>query len=368
MQGRVHHGLPEAEQLLQPWRELYEQVPAATPFTSPEWALSWLRLYAGSARAVVVSVWQGDRLVALAPLYRRRAGPLRVLGLAGEGISDYLDVLVHPEVITDAEVWAALRSTLQSVPRWDVLDLRQLSPHSGAVRLEHGWGSPSLRRKDTACSALNLTGVEELTDLAAGRSGATRKKLRYLQRRAAAAGATVRVVNPVTPDDVRRLLDVHQRRWEGRQITPEHTSARYAEHLERVIPDLAARDEAVLYEVVAGDQLIAARLLLSRPGWLGDYLYGLEGWAVEDKAIDLNVVLMDSVLAIARDREVVTLDFLRGDYPHKARWRPTPLPTLRLSLGRTTLAWSVYRGGVAARRAAVRLARRRASPVDADQA
>ena len=354
---QVHQGLQAVAALSHAWRWLYEQVPAATPFSSPEWALSWLRHYVPTHAPVLVTVHRDGQLLALAPLYRHRVGPVRLLGLAGEGISDYLDVLVHPAA--DAAVTDALADGLRGVPRWDVLALRQL-PHDGpGVRLLDTWSGGASKRPDISCGVLRVGPATTLRDLAASRRASSLAKIDQKQRRAMAYGLRHHVTEQVAAADVRNLLDVHRRRWSGRGISPEHESGRFARHLEEAVPALARLDEAVLYQVRSPEALVAARLLLARPGWLGDYLYGMEPAAMATPGLDLNVTLMASAMEIARDRTVTTFDFLRGDYPHKQMWAPTRVDTVRVELGRGPLTWWLYRAVAGLRRAPRALRARR---------
>lgn len=338
-----------------PWRRLYEQVPSATPFSSPEWVLSWLTHYTPPEDAVVVTVWEGENLLALAPLYRRRARGVRVLALAGEGVSDYLDVLVRPDA--GARVWEPLVAGLQSVGDWDALDLRQLADGAAAAELWSRWPGPVLRRGDDPCSRLDLRAVEELGDLVAARSKATRKKVQQKERRAQREDVSHRVVDPVLPADVGTLIAIHRRRWDAQTITPEHRTERYAAHLAQAVPALAAAGEAVLYEVVSPKGVLASRLLFARGPWLGDYLYGIEPAAMVVAGLDMNVVLMSSAVDVGRGRGAETFDFLRGLEPHKAMWQPAPTPTTRLTLGRRGVRWAGYRAAVTARTMLARRAR-----------
>lgn len=358
---QVHQGLQAATALRHAWRSLYEEVPAATPFSSPEWALSWLRHYVRTEAAVIITAHRGGQLLALAPLYRHRTGPVRLLGLAGEGISDYLDVLAHPEA--DAAVTEALAAGLRGVPRWDVLALRQL-PHDGmGIRLLDTWSGGARKSPDVSCGVLRVGPETTLRDLAASRRASSLAKIDQKQRRAIAYGLCHQVTKQVAAADVRNLIDVHRRRWSGRGISPEHESGRFTRHLEEAVPALAELDEAVLYELRSPEALVAARLLLARPGWLGDYLYGMEPAAMATPGLDLNVALMASAMEIALDRTVTTFDFLRGDYPHKQMWAPTRVDTVQGELGRGTLTWWLYRALAGLRRVPrallARLARRR---------
>src|SRR4051794_4555157 len=92
--AEVHEGPFEA--LLPAWKELYSAQPGATPFMSPGWAASWWPHYGTDASVFSVVVRDGGAVVGLAPLVRRRKGPLRVLEPVGMDPGDYWDVLAAP--------------------------------------------------------------------------------------------------------------------------------------------------------------------------------------------------------------------------------------------------------------------------------
>jgi CelD/BcsL family acetyltransferase involved in cellulose biosynthesis len=61
------------------WDDLWRRNPAATAFQSHAWSSAWARAYVPPGQLAAVVVWDGDILVAAAPLYRLRRGPVSVL-------------------------------------------------------------------------------------------------------------------------------------------------------------------------------------------------------------------------------------------------------------------------------------------------
>ncbi len=81
------------------WRELWLRCPDATPFQSPDWLIPWW-VHLGSGELRVLAATAGGRLYGLAPLF---ASPQGKLALLGEGVSDYLDILLDPECSASSE-------------------------------------------------------------------------------------------------------------------------------------------------------------------------------------------------------------------------------------------------------------------------
>jgi alpha-maltose-1-phosphate synthase len=89
------------------WRDLATSS-AARLFGHPYWGLTWWREL-GRGELRVATAWDGDRLVALAPLHRRPRGGLRVIQFLGHGLGTVSELLVAPGYEAAAEqVWRAV--------------------------------------------------------------------------------------------------------------------------------------------------------------------------------------------------------------------------------------------------------------------
>src|SRR5437762_1226937 len=79
------------------WIELWEQCPAATPFQSPAWIISWWKHF-GADGLWTLALRNGNELVGIAPLFifQPEDSATRQLLLIGTGNSDYLDILAKP--------------------------------------------------------------------------------------------------------------------------------------------------------------------------------------------------------------------------------------------------------------------------------
>ncbi len=84
-------------ELLSAWAALHGISPHATPFGSAAWAEAWWPHFARGGEPFIIVVRDGDEIVGLAPLVRRRRGPLRVLEGIGIEPGDYWDVLAAPD-------------------------------------------------------------------------------------------------------------------------------------------------------------------------------------------------------------------------------------------------------------------------------
>lgn len=137
---RIHEirTLGELEQLRAPWGELLEAMPSATPFQTWEWVYGLAQGAGHDGRLrIVVAERRGGTIVGIAPLWLRSLGLPRVAALEfiGDGVSDYLDVLVL-EPYGEAVV-ARLLGWTQRSGDWRVLRLRALRRASVELLARH---------------------------------------------------------------------------------------------------------------------------------------------------------------------------------------------------------------------------------------
>ena len=313
-----------------PWQALCDQCPWATPFQRPDWLLPWAR-HLGAAEPWPVAVWEGDRLVGLAPLFRyQRPGPRgkqRVLAFLGAGISDYLDVLIAPG--REAAVLPAMLDALGARrAEWDVCELDEVRPLSPLARaLPAGWSTEASLQ--SVCPALPLPArVDALDEHVPARHLA---RFHRYRRRAARAG-TLRLER-AAPHTCERLLDalfrLHEIRWQGRgEPGMLAWSSMRAFHRE-VAAAFAARDALALYGLRVDGRLVACLYGLEDHGTLCFYLSGFDPDVAH---LSPGVLVLGMVIEEAVRRGLTCFDFLRGGEPYKYWWGASNQHTVRMRL------------------------------------
>src|SRR5437588_2509491 len=93
----------QLETLVPAWRELFTASATTNPFAHPAWLKTWAEHFVAPGALRMVAVWERDRLVALAPLYREVAGRgplgfrrLRLLGAGQEPLTELAQILSLP--------------------------------------------------------------------------------------------------------------------------------------------------------------------------------------------------------------------------------------------------------------------------------
>ncbi|WP_078490590.1 GNAT family N-acetyltransferase [Streptomyces scopuliridis] len=317
------------------WNELYRCSRTATPFQSHSWLHSWWLSYGNRRGLRVLLVRRGTKLVAAAPLMLVHR-PLPVLVQLGGSISDFSDVLLHDDCAEAAA--AELAKSLAELARTAVIDLREVRPGAAAERIFACWAGPRRKLDDSLC--LELPGVpmdELLGRLTSSRAQRARAKLRKLD----ALGIEERVVpKDEIPAAVGRLLELHRLQWQGRGVTPEHLSARFADHLTRSVRSMTEYGDARLTEFRLSGAVVAADLTLMSGRLEGGYLYGADP-ALRARKVDVATMLLRSGAQRISASGRATLSMLRGNEPYKHHWRPESVRNQRLLLARPHLAPSL---------------------------
>ena len=318
----------EFGRLADEWGALYARCRTATPFQSHAWLHSWWTSYGTPGALRVHLVRQPDgRLVGAAPLMLRR-GPLPVLTPLGGAITDFSDVLLDDACPEAAD---ALAAALADAARTALIDLREVRPGAAAERVYASWRGPRRRLDDSLCLELPAVPMDALlTRMPAAKAQRTRAKLRKLD----ALGIEERVVpGEDVPAALERLLTLHQRQWEGRGVTAEHTSDRFAAHLTRAVRPMVDSGHARVTEFRLGGEVVAADLTLMSPSLAGGYLYGADP-GLRERKVDVATMLLRHGAREADASGRTTLSLLRGSEPYKNHWRPETVGNRRLLLAR----------------------------------
>jgi len=115
------------------WAKLCQETKSA-PFHRPEWIATYLRVYEPKSEFVLLTATEGERLVGVLPLIRKRcwfAGvPLRQLAGAANIHSVRFDMLRSSCQAGEASI-AAIWNLLKGTPGWHMMEL-PLIPENGA--------------------------------------------------------------------------------------------------------------------------------------------------------------------------------------------------------------------------------------------
>jgi CelD/BcsL family acetyltransferase involved in cellulose biosynthesis len=199
----------EFEALAPQWWELWRRCPSATPFQTPAWLLPWWRYFA-PGKLAAIAVWREGRLIGLAPFYLEDGEETHLLPV-GIALSDYLDLLIEPEMENEAAVLIFEAGLTLGWDRWEFEELR---PEALAATLACPERLANAADEQSACPVIALAGGDDLAGCVPTRR---RRQLRRAHAAAARRGAvTIEAVSDDTEGFLDHLFRLHGARWAKR--------------------------------------------------------------------------------------------------------------------------------------------------------
>jgi CelD/BcsL family acetyltransferase involved in cellulose biosynthesis/glycosyltransferase involved in cell wall biosynthesis len=279
------------------YRSLFDECPAATPFSSPDWVLPWWN-HLGAGEIATVTVRRGGKLVALAPLAMRDG----VLQFIGTGVTDYMDVLA----VNDAAA-AALWDGIAELAQARKLSLEELREDSIALRT-----LPDGLRHTIVDGC--VCPVVELQDLRL--PGRLLKNIRGQLRRLPDATFALASENDVE-EYINSLYRLHSSRWQAAGAEGVLSADSVQRFHRESVPRLMRHGLVRLHGLRSQGKLCAVLYSLRRNGRAYYYLGGFDP---QFAAYGPGSILLHHAIEFARaagDRE---FDMLRGAETYKYRW------------------------------------------------
>lgn len=306
----------ELDALRGEWHDLLDRCPAATPFQSPEWLLSWWQAI-GAGELHVVTLRRGERLVGLAPLFVYvEPDRTRHLTMLASGLSDYEDILLEPGV-ADTGAALILRQIAALRDRWDVASFQELPAGSPLLKAPCPSALSVDRRAASSCATLALPATIE--ELEAKLSWRFRRRLRNARNRLARA----RDARFVTADaaSLSALLDalfrLHTARWRERGGPGVLADARLRRFHAEAASGFLRRGRLRLHALLLRGQPVAVLYGFARGDRTYMYLSGLDPDA---SFCSPGILLLHHAIAQAIGEGARTFDMLRGDESYKDDW------------------------------------------------
>jgi CelD/BcsL family acetyltransferase involved in cellulose biosynthesis len=306
--------IEELRTLENEWRELWIKA-GKTPFQSPMWLIPWAENFT-SDNLLVLAIHQDSRLAALAPFYVW--GPDRTLFLLGNGLSDYLDIIV------DERCAQEIRPILETWLKNRFLELNQL-PHSSFLRgTDEHPGVP--------CPVLRLSGKSK-ENYAPPRQ---LEKLRYYRRRAERIGRVHLEVASVETCEktMETLFQLHSLRWSARGESGVLHGPELQRFHREVARNFANSGHLRLHTLRLDETVIGVLYAFAHAE--ATYFY-VSGFDPALEKISPGTLLIGHAIERALEEAHVEFNFLRGGESYKYSWGAKNEPTFRriTSLGRT---------------------------------
>jgi CelD/BcsL family acetyltransferase involved in cellulose biosynthesis len=334
---RVVRGIEPIRLLEKDWCALFERVPDASFYVSPEWLIPFFERESARGGLLAIGAWTGDRLVGLLLLSVRRSLGVRLAQPLGTVRPGVYGALIDPEA------GAAAGHVAQACTERALFDVLALHDVSGEDRMTaelvaalaaRGWAVRRLPRTLVRC--VELPG--DFGAYLAGRSAKQRQAIRRHARRLAEHGAVgVDVFDgpEIRSDELDRAVRIQEESWMRRRGAVALNQPFYRELYLAAARGGLAR---MWFLTVDGDDA-AFRLGIRRR----DTLYA-QFTAFKEKYAPLRVghVLTERMVRDCCERGVRRIDFGQGDGEHKRFWGTGSYGVERVFVGRG------WRGRIAA--------------------
>ena len=344
------------------WSALLARSETNEPTLHPVWMFAWWEVYGPrhnrELRCVVF--YEGERLVGIAPLLRRRHVyrpriPFRRLELMGSGedevhetCSDYLGLVAEKGF--EREVVAAFADALLdgSVGGWDEIHLSAMNGQSVLPPLLaqafEARGFSAVLEEYNACPYVTLP---QSWDAYVG--GLKRKKrwqlkdtLKSYEAWSGGPPEIVRVRTPAElPEGKRILMDLHRERWSEEDSAGVFGSAFFRGFHDRLMPAMLERGALDLGWLSARGEPVAAFYNFHWNGKVFHYQSGRRLDVPDD--VRVGVVMNTWLIRDAIEAGMREYDFLAGESAYKTALAPERRPLVALRAARPSVMETVRR-------------------------
>jgi CelD/BcsL family acetyltransferase involved in cellulose biosynthesis len=321
----LHQSWEELQSAAAEWNRLLAQSCSDTIFLTWEWCEAWWHAYGHGRSLCVLTAWENNQLVGVAPFYadtsrswRGKWTCLRIIG-AGSGDSDYLDCFT--KLGLERQVLALFFEFLESVDKgWDWIEIEG-APHEssclaaiGKIAAERGW---SFACEDVPCATLSLPRQwdDYLRLLRPRVRTKIRSALAYFEQ--LDIEPTECTASHELDNWLAQLFDIHTRRWQKRRGPGVFRS----------------EDRQSFYREVSRTALQKGWLAFHRLTWCDrplalqygfryhNHLYSLqEGYDPAFEKLRPGVALRGWIMRYEIQQGLTEYDFLAGTARHKLEW------------------------------------------------
>lgn len=352
------------DELASHWEDLAERADSMV-YMSHDWATNWWQHFGKNEQRslYLVTVWEGTKLVALAPFYlgHSKLGPLtlerrmQVIGSGGSpneqvgymddyGISDFLDIIVdtdYRDQVTDLLADMITQNALGI----DVLTLHQANEDSYIMqhlypKLEEMGLEVEKEQTDT-CPYIDLSGYDTMKEYIKDQKSSARRRIRQTLRAIGGDGKKEYDIEPVESwEEVEKatdkLIQLHQERWNEIGFPGVFYDERFTNFFKDIIKDAYENDRLWFKQAVDNWGVCASRMILKYNGRYYDYISGFDQDRPSSKYRPGIGLLIDLVKeTIEGENEVGDahrIELLRGEEKYKYDFTSSNFDNYKLTI------------------------------------
>lgn len=292
-------------------------------FLTWEWLSSWWKHYGNKRRFLMVTVNDGRKILAAAPLMSSRYElcglKLRKIEFIATPASDYHSLLLIEK--KRACVKMMLQYAANIATEWDCIELQEISHDSETARLIRTVSKEPLKFEERTLNRCPYVPLPcKLEGYLQSLRSSFRKNLhRYDKKLRKEYKVDFKIWNDIeTIDDAMKIFfDLHQKRWESKRQTGAFSDQRFRNFHMDVARSFAEKGWLTLNFVMLNDEPVAASY---------DFKYGqklfyyLSGFDPEYSRYNVGHLRHLYLIKHCIENGVKEYDFMRGDEPYKMGW------------------------------------------------
>ncbi|MDP8230597.1 MAG: GNAT family N-acetyltransferase [Candidatus Gorgyraea atricola] len=305
------------------WNGLLEKSNIDNVFMTYEWVDTYIRHFCVSQRLLILNIFEGDRLIGIAPLmirkYKYLGLPVRAVSFIGAGASDRMDFILTGD--KEKAIYLVLDHLMGISSEWDLIDLEEITEKSATVEIIEKW----LQERNI----LNFSGPQKRSfliqfdgnrkSLVEKFSGKLKKRLTKLDNKNIQVNLDFKRYR-VRASEVEAIFsdicDIEDRSWQGKKQKGIFTK-NPSRDFHKEIFDRFSRN---------GQLDISVLMLEKKPiAYIYNYLYGGRSYNYNvafdnaHKNLSAGTMLMFWMLKDSAVGDISEFDFMRGEEPWKKR-------------------------------------------------
>lgn len=293
-------------------------------FLTWEWLTNWWRHYGDKRKFLLITVSDGKRIVAAAPLmssrYKLYGLQLRKIEFIGTPASDY-----HSFLLTDRKPEYAkimIEYADHVAPEWDCIELQEVPENSETAKIIRTTSKEPLgleERIQNLCPFIPLPNTFE--DYLRRLGSSWRRNLRRWERKLRQNfKIDFNIHNDIDTvnDSMKIVFDLHQKRWQSRKEPGAFSDQRFYDFHLDVAQSFAERGWLTLNILTLNDEPVAAGYSFEYTQKLFCYLSGFDPHLSEYHVGHLRHMYL---IKHCIENGLKEYDFLRGVESYKRLWK-----------------------------------------------
>ena len=330
------------------WNDLLRKSDADTIFLSWEWVSTWWEVFGENKELFMPVFRQGDEILGLAPLYKRKRKiikilPLREIAFLGGGgpvRSDYMDLICRPEFYDQCR--QEFLDFLRRDTTWDTANLKDLRENSSLTDADDGGNLKFSEPNEERCYYIEMPNSFEdyLMELDGKMRRNIRNRRRNLDRDFSSVDFRILEDRDRLPDWMETFKSLHTRRMEKKGVGGKFSSDDYDRFHDLISKKFFDQGRLFAADLKLDGKTVACRYNFLYDNKIYDYQTGFDPVYSRNGVMQ---ALISYIIEYAINNEIREFDFLAGEENYKRRFANRERKICNLRIFNSSSRGRIYR-------------------------